>query len=279
MKKKSGEATVSVNGGPAVPLDALEAAMKQLHRQREYRCWAEAASTAWLNAAIAVSNDEIRGVLYRTLSVEFFPAGVQFVGCDGTMLFRTWTPFCDIGDLPATIPDWFDRPRDSVVVIDHDKFALGFMRTLLSVSGDAGVEMVFTIEPAPMETEPPLGEEVTAYVLTIRALGQQLSCKLFDGPYTNWRALDFGIDRAELVDGLTISSRMFAAVGKLKAVYGIDCTFTGDAKAIQFSSGDQIRGLLMPMRRPEKPKARDRQDDQLEHEEEADADAELVAAE
>lgn len=100
----------------------------------DYKVRAGEGAQAWLNAAIASGQDDARPALYRTLSVEFFRSGIQFIGCDGTVLFRTWAPYSDIGDLAAPHPEYDEVPEDAVVVSDVDKFALGFMKTLLGAS-------------------------------------------------------------------------------------------------------------------------------------------------
>lgn len=227
------------------------------------------AATAWLNAAIASSQDKTRGVLYRTVCLEFFPSGIQFVATNGHILLRTWAPRTDIGDLPAEMPEHWEQPDDTVVVMDVEKFVLGFMRTLAAACTDDPVDMTFTIEPDEDPEAPALGEEVARYVLTLHALGQTLSCKLFDERYPNWRVVQHMLGLAERVDGLVLATKLFAAVGKLKGVVGIEWTFTGDEKAIQIRSsfGVPVRGLLMPMRRPEEKKKQEKDAGQLEHEE------------
>jgi hypothetical protein len=59
-------------------------------------------------------------------------------------------------------------------------------------------------------------------------------------------------------------------VGKLKGVVGIDCVFRGEDKAIQFTGGATspmtVTGLLMPMRRLDKPKEEPATGEQMEHE-------------
>lgn len=225
------------------------------------------AAVAWINAAIAMGQDDSRPALYRTLSVEFFRTGIQFVGCDGAMLFRTWVPYSDADDIEP--PHWHDRPEEAVVVSDADKFALGFMKTLVSAVGDLPLPMSFTVEPAEEEEQEALGEDLQPFVLTLQALGQRLSCKLYEGAFPDWRILQLGMDDAERVDGMTLATRLFAAVGKIKGVIGIDCTFRGEDRAIEFSgaiaSSAHITGLLMPMKRPESAKGRPASDDQLEH--------------
>jgi hypothetical protein len=64
------------------------------------------ATVAWLNAFLATSQDDSRPVLYRTLSVEFYPTGAQFIATDGTVMFRAWAPAAN-----AIVQDW---PGDDV---------------------------------------------------------------------------------------------------------------------------------------------------------------------
>lgn len=211
---------------------------------------------AWLNAAIACSQDDTRRPLYRTLSIEFFRRGIQFIGCDGTMLFRTWAPYSDVGDFDAPHPESDQLPEDSVVVADLDKFALGFMKTLLSALGEIPVELTISVEPLRDEDAPPLGNELEKHVLVLSALGQRLTCQLFEGPYVDWRRLQFGLNKAEVVDGMKLAVRLFAAVGKVKGVQGLECSFHGDERAIEVRTTDpaeaSFRGMLMPMRRVSK---------------------------
>jgi hypothetical protein len=219
-----------------------------------YKVLAGAGAQAWLNAAIACSQDDTRRPLYRTLSVEFFKRGVQFVGCDGTMLFRTWAPYSDVGDFDAPHPEYLERPQDAVVVADADKFALGFMKTLLSaLDEDAHNELTLSVEPHEQADEPPLGNELERHVLVLHALGQRLTCPLFEGPYPDWRRAQFGMDKAEIVDGMKLAVRLFAAVGKLKGAHGLECSFHGDERMIEIRTTEpaeaSIRGMLMPMRR------------------------------
>lgn len=215
------------------------------------------AAVAWINAMIAASSEVTRRQLYRTLSVEFFDTGVQFVGCDGHMLFRTWVPLSDAGDLDKPIPEFFEVPNDSVVVMDTDKFAVAFMRALdAACTKEMGhAELTFSVDPVSGE-QPALGEEVSDYVLTVHALGQQISCKLYDGQYPNWRGLEYGVAPTELVEGMILGTRLFAAVGKLKGVSGIECEFTGENRAIKITGKGliELRGLLMPMKREQEKK-------------------------
>lgn len=208
---------------------------------------------AWLNAFLATSDDEARPALYRTLAVECFPTGVQFVGCDGTMLFRTWC--AAKAHLEAPMPLLEEAPDRTVVVMDVERFAVGFVRTLRATAGHddnqfAPVEL--TIEPAPVGDAPMLGEGFAAEVLVLRAFGQRLSCRLYEGEFPDWRSSAFGLHPSEQVDGMRLSVRLFAAVGKLKGMLGVDCTFRGADRAIEIhgvGADAEVRGLLMPMRR------------------------------
>lgn len=239
----------------------------------ERKVFAHDGALAWLNAAVACGQNKERPALFRTVRIEFFKAGVQFIGCDGTMLFRTWAPYSDIGDLPAPMPEPEKEPVDAVTVKDFDQFALSFMKTLLGATAGENariLELVFCIDRVEAE-QPALGAEVAKYVLTLTALGQRLSCQLYDGQFPAWRALQLGLQADEVVEGMTLAPKMFKAVGKLRGVVGVDCTFLGEAKAIEVKSvhgSVPFAGLLAPMRRPtdrQKPEPDEEDDDQLEH--------------
>lgn len=230
-KRLEGAAVAEAGDGPGLRVNAGRAAM------------------AWLNAFLATSHDEDRGVLYRTLSVELFSTGVQFVGCDGMMLFRTWVA-CD----GAPMPLLEEVPERAVVVMDRERFAIGFMRTMLAASREQATEaLTLHIEHAPVSTEAPtLGEAFNAEVLTLRAFGQRLQCALYETDYVDWRRLQFGMNAAERVEGMRLAVRMFGAVGKLRGLTGVDCTFHGADRQIEIHGMGveaEVRGLLMPMRR------------------------------
>jgi hypothetical protein len=215
---------------------------------------------AWLNAFLATSQSEDRPALCQTISVEVFPAGVQLICTNGHALLRTWAPNVDAINYPAPFPEPDEGPERRVVVQDASKFAKTFLQTVYSATGgDDGAfqTLILTIAPIVNEAEPPLSEELQRYGLTLAALGQELHCPLFEQEYPNWRALDFGIDKSERVDGMCLAPAMFAMVGKLRAVSRIDCAFRGEEKAIAIrATGDvEVNGLLMPMRRPEERKA------------------------
>lgn len=207
----------------------------------------------WLNAFVATSQDESRPALFRTLSVEVFPQGVQLIGCDGTILLRSWVPANTEGEVPMPLLE--EAPERAVVVMDVEKFALGFVRTLTSMAGQdanraAWVEL--SVEPAAPPEEPGLGDLLASEVLVLKAFGQRLSCRLFEGPFPDWRALRFGLDAAERVEGMRLAVRLFGCVGKLKGILGVDCEFHGAERQIVLhgvGAAAEVRGLLMPMRR------------------------------
>jgi hypothetical protein len=220
---------------------------------------ASAAATAWINAFHATGQDQERWALYRTMSVEIYKTGVQFIATSGTLLFRTWVPTLNEENEAHDWPAWQDEPVSAVVVMDTNHFALAFIKALLSAAKSFEVaELSLTIEPAPEDgdaEQPPLGASFSQDVLTLRAFGQQLHCRLYEDTYADWRALDFGIDKAERVDGMTVSLAMLATIGKLKGVGSVDLTFTGGEKQITMRGvAGSFIGVMMPMRRKEKEK-------------------------
>jgi len=231
---------------------------------------ARLAATAWLNAFLATGQDDARPALYRALSVEFFPNGVQFIATDGTILLRTWAGHQD-AETSVEWPDIDEAPDATVVVMDHDKFAIGFIRAALAAAGDMDV-MPLTLAIEPAETpDTPLGEAFAPNVLSLTAFGQRLNCRLYESPFPDWRRLQLGLDPAERVSGMTIAPRMFATLGKIRDAIKIDCEFSGQHRQIDVVAHGigyvVARGLVMPMRRedaePPKRKKETTADDTL----------------
>lgn len=222
---------------------------------------ARAAALAWINAFLATSDDETRPILNRTLCLEVFEgtsAGVQFIATNGHALFRTWVPAVvnadDENATPAPWPILAEAPEASIIVMDLDGFGLAFMRRLLLVTGDkerANEELVISTASADDEATIALGSEFMSERVTLRSCGQRIDLRVFEDRYPDWRKVKLGISDAERVDGLTIATRLFALVGKLKEVRAVDMEFFGQKKHVAFTARGlcEVRGLLMPMRR------------------------------
>ena len=232
---------------------------------------AASAATAWLNAFLATGQNEERPALCRTLSLEFHDNGLQLIGCDGTILFRSWV--VEDGHDGRAWPDIAEVPRREVVVMDRDGFGVAFMRTLLSAANAAAapelVEVSFDLEYPELEELPSLGDEFRPKHLVMRAQGQRLDLRLYDGEYPVWRKLKFGLEDAERVDGMKIALRMFKTVAKLKGVFALDLEFHGGNRQIVFRGyGDcAMEGLIMPMRRDEERKPKNTEEETTEPEE------------
>jgi hypothetical protein len=217
------------------------------------------AATAWLNAYLATGHNEERPALCRTLSLEFFDNGLQVIGCDGTILFRSWV--VEEGHDGEEWPDIAESPRRSVVVMDQDGFGLSFMQTLLKAAKASEhpdlVTVSFDLAYAELE-ELALSDDFRPQNLILTAQGQRIDLKLFEDKYPEWRNLKFGLDDAERVAGMKIALRMLKTVSKLKGVSALDLEFHGADRQIVFKGyGDSaVEGLIMPMRRDEERKKR-----------------------
>jgi hypothetical protein len=213
---------------------------------------ARAAAIAWINAFIAASQEIERRALYRSLSLEFFDAGVQLIGCDGTAVFRAWVPGIEHSD--AAWPLIEEVPDRAIVVMDPDGSGLGFVRALLRVTAEEGHEfepLTISTGTADDEASLSLGEEFMTERLTLRACGQRIDLRLYDGAYPDWRQLRLGVEDIERVDGLTVATRLFGMVSKLKGTGAVDLQFYGEKRHIMFTARGEteVRGLIMPMRR------------------------------
>jgi hypothetical protein len=220
------------------------------------RVSASSAALAWTNAFLATGQDKERPLLFRKLSLEVFTGGVQFIGCNGSALFRTWVP-STYDDWDSEWPETDVPPEETIVVSDGDGFGLAFMRTVLSVTKDdahIAEELTFEIGPIDEREEPSLGEEMVRQRLALCACGQRLELEVFEATFPDWRNLQLGIDSVERVERLAIATKVFGLLGKLKGVETVDLDFHGEDKAVVFDAGPvpMVRGLLMPCRRPDK---------------------------
>jgi hypothetical protein len=219
---------------------------------------AHAASIAWQNAALSMGDAKEKPILFKNISLEFYEGrGIQFIATDGTILLRTWVPAHDSRKL-----DWpVRRPDRSVVVMDRDGFALGFMKTLQRAAKEDTYEpLVVAIEAKDEDGQQPLSKEFAPYVLRLTACGQQLTLPLMQEEYPDWRQLNLGIAPDERIEGLTIAPRMFATLGKIKTASKIDVQFLGEQKQIAVRAFDGampvVEGILMPMQRVEAEKTK-----------------------
>lgn len=252
----------------------MTAAKIEVERHVEMTVPARAAALAWLNAFLATSEDPDRPLLYRTLSVEFFLFGIQIVGCDGTALFRSWVPTQDDGKERSRRNRHWPHddlaPFKTIVVMDPDGFGKGFMATLLrvtAVDGHEFEELHIATASVDDEAAPALGGEFQTERLILRACGQRLDLRVMEDRYPDWRKLDLGYGGQRL-DGLTISPRLLGLLGKLKEVSQVDLDFHGEERHIGFTARgegqERVRGLIMPMRRPEVKQAKAKVDPQSE---------------
>lgn len=214
---------------------------------------ARAVALGWLNAFLASSKDADRPALYQTLSLECFPYGIQMIGCDGHALFRTWAPIRGEDETPSW-PDASQVPDRTIVVMDPEGFGIGYMRTLLRVTGDearANDDLILSMLPMDEEGTLALGSEFLSGRVALRACGQRIDLRLYEGEYPDWRKLNLGILPIERLETLTVQTRLLGLVGKLKAVSRVDLEFHGAEKHIAFTARGEteLRGMIMPMRR------------------------------
>lgn len=216
---------------------------------------ARAFATAWCNAFLATSDDPERPALFRTLSLEWLDDGMHMVATNGHALFRSWVGEGE--DRPW--PDTKVAPNRSIVVMDTEGFGIGFMKTLLRVTGDEGREheqLSISIAKSDEGATLSLGEEFVSERVILRACGQRIDLRVYAGEYPKWRQLQFGVDKRELVDTMSVGPKLFKLLGKLIGPTAIDLEFSGHEKAIAFVARTAVSvvpyvvGLIMPMRRP-----------------------------
>lgn len=221
---------------------------------------AQSAATAWLNAFLATGDDKDRPVLYRTLVVEFFAEGVQLIACSGVALFRSWLPRSDLEGTALAWPALDEEPRRRVIVMDVERFAVGFMKILHQVTSAEEREfesLTLSVAAQDEGATLSLGEEFVSERLILRSCGQRLDLRLMDGVFPDWRSLQLGIDARERVEGIAFGPKVVGLIGKLKGCRQVRFEFHGAERYVGFEAGGGsdipplVRGMLMPMRKGE----------------------------
>ncbi len=211
---------------------------------------ARGSAVAWLNAFLASGQDEARPTLHRTLALEFFDAGVQFVAMDGGFLLRTWVP----ADDGAPWPDLAEVPERTLVVFDVEGFGVGFMRSLLKATQEdaVGERLNISTIPADEGATLSLGAEFIGERLTLRACGMRIDLKLFESPYPNWRIAAVEPAKRLPTEQLNLDPKYLRLVGKLKHVQKVEWNLFGEDKGIMLrgiGEGEpRALGILMPLR-------------------------------
>lgn len=218
---------------------------------------ASKASLAWYNVFLATGQDPDRPKLYRTLCIEFYPHGVQFVATDGALLLRTWVDDGSWGDDAERL---VREPMRTVTVSDRSKFGIGFIRTVMGMAkaaDEAGDMLELSLTRDESGPQMDLDESMSTWRLTLRCCGQRMDLQLHDEPYPDWRGLDLGVEDIERVEGMTLAPWVFRTLGKVKHISGFDLSFGGEERAIRVVTRGQsrLRGLVMPMRRQRERKA------------------------
>jgi hypothetical protein len=239
---------------------------------------AQLAADGWLNAFSASGGKASMPVLARTVSIEFFPfQGIQFVGCNGHLLARTWMPAWESS---CRMPDWARRPDAAIVVCDEDGFLGAFMRAVAAVDAksDTAAQIDFTLSLDP-NAEPSLSDELAPRVLTVTAMGQSLTMRVRDEEYPNWRGLQLGVPAD--VDAIAFAARYLQKIGKMRGASKVAMSFSGSDKGMRYTvyAADATiddfivaHGILMPMRDPDKKDA-DEPDEPDEPDDEDTSDA------
>lgn len=214
----------------------------------------------WLAVAEASSKDKDRGVLNRTVCVEFYPDGVRLVATDSYMLLTTWVPCWEktSGQLDgAGAPDLDEVPWSTVVAIDEDGRAKGLFAYLLKLTEGEGhpeVLVRLTQGPAPESTGPALiFDSFGGDALTIAADDREaLLLGLFDGPYPTWRTV-WTAFAAQRPRALALNPEILGRVVKAAKASGAESlhwTFGGNLKPskIDVDGSPGFAGLVMPQR-------------------------------
>jgi hypothetical protein len=160
---------------------------------------AEFVIPAWRNAWLATGDDDDRPALYRTVLMEWFPAGVRFVATDGYMLVVSYAS-ADREDIRPDVPEHDVSPTGSVVAIAADRLMADFLkhravevkayqRALYETGAAEPVNITFSIgtidEPNSGQQQLDLGEDKRRLIVSCDM--ERIALPLYDGEYATWR--------------------------------------------------------------------------------------------
>ncbi len=173
---------------------------------------------AWLNTALAQSEDEERPALYRATLIELFDTGVRLVTTDSFMLLRSWVP-AGIDSFHETIsePGLDEMPEDSIVVVDGDRRVKALMAWLWSSTKaeekDAPIEAL-TMFPATLsDPDTPTLMDMDRPGISFVTSNERVTTGLFEGKFPGWRELGMGATKKR--DGIVLNPVFMARFGQM----------------------------------------------------------------
>lgn len=207
---------------------------------------------AWLNTALAASDDDNRPVLFRSVLVEVFDHGVQLISTDSYMLLGTFVPRAEEDLTPPPAMD--EAPNETYVVCDADRRMQGLMRHVIAEAKTAekhgyACDVTLEVRSAEHPEVPTLDPSMDRAVFVVHTERERLVLPIYEGEFPTWRKLlDVGTDAVEQV---ALSPMLLGRFGKLKAFAGAICfDFDGSDGLISISTTDEsyLFGGLMPVR-------------------------------
>jgi hypothetical protein len=161
---------------------------------------AEFVVPAWRNAALASGDDPTHPTLYRTVLVEWFSGGLQFVATDGHVLIVSWASD-DRDDTDPAAPERDEAPLGSIVAIAADRLMVDFCKHRAAEVKAWRRDLDEGVDPEPVDVTFSLGtinEPDTAQqrldigdrrALIISADNERIALPLYEGDYPSWRSI------------------------------------------------------------------------------------------
>ena len=210
-------------------------------------------STVWLAVFIAASNVDSQSLLWRSVHVEQYPAGLLLTATDGVWLAQAFAP--DVEHDSASAPLLEEVPVRSVVVIDDELRIRDLFRWVAKTTRkkDADdIEIVIDLEGRVVDEPGVLPGLEEQRVMVAAGTGERHLARVYAGEWVNWRQLlvDFRNAQRVEVDEVALSPSLLTEVARSAAIAGstgIRFEWVSHERAI-WSAGS-VHGVLMALRR------------------------------
>lgn len=216
-------------------------------------------ASAWLNTALASSDDSNRPALFRTVVVEQYHEryrkGVQLLATDSHLMLGAFVPI-EGGEADVLPPTVDEAPTaDEVVVIDVNLRLQALLRyvlkeaTMADKEGWPGPIVQISIRSNETDAEPTLSPELDRLSFMVETDAERIALPVYEGGFPNWRSmLTNGAHKATKTIGY--EPELLGRFGKLTRVPGpIRFDHRGPNGLVSISapnSGSYLFGGLAP---------------------------------
>lgn len=212
-----------------------------------------ALANAWLNVALASSDDENRPILWRSVLVETFKTGLQLIATDSYLLLGCYVPFPRHDLTPP--PGLDEKPNETVIAVDPAGRMTSLMRHVHKEAvkaEEAGEDYEVRLAARSIESTatPTLDPSLDRLRFTVQTDDERLSLPIYEAEYPNWRSL-VAKPNTVATEDVALSIDILARLGRIRGASHLQFTFDGPLGLTRIEtpgSESYLFGGLIPVR-------------------------------